>query len=487
MKNKIKNKIATLVMCAVVGIGTTFAETPFAGGTGTYNDPFLIETPAQLDSVRNHLDAHFALTSDLDMAGVEFRPIGRNAEGVGSVPFTGSLDGRDHIIRNLTIVDSAQDVALFSRIELAVEDSGQIAIQNLGLVNSNIYNRITAPAANRTATFVGTFIRGTMVNIFADSAEVVSSIGITGGLIATLQAGRLSESWFSGSVTAVGNIVGGLVGTSSGSGTLSGSIIENSYSTGSIQANTNVGGIVGNASHTSTIRNVWSSASVRANGNGNAGGIAGTITQQTRLETSVSLAPTIRSGNGNAFRIGTRGGTAAAFFVNNLALATTELWSGVLDQDTDTLITLVLAELDTVNGQSITMAQAQTQATFTTAPFAWDFEYIWKMNPNEPRLPVFIWQVDEENGYEPEPPPSSINPSLPASVAVSVSPNPTFGEVSIAIENAEIKQVLIFTMTGQQVFSTTHSEFNIEHLSRGIYVVHIITDVGNFVSRIIRR
>jgi len=492
MKNKIKNKIAALVMCAVVGIGTTFAETPFAGGTGTYNDPFLIETPTQLDNVRNHLDAHFALTNDLDMTGIEFRPIGRNDEGTGFVVFTGSLDGREHIIYNLTIVDSATSVGLFSRIQIAAEDSGQIVIQNLGLVNVSIYNRMAVGAGTHTGAFVGSLVRGTMINIFADDAEIISTIGITGGIVALMQTSRLSLGWFNGSVIASGGTVGGLAGSIGRiAAAYPGSIIENSYVMGHVEGTQNVGGVAGMVSQVSVVRNVWTSATVRGTLTAtatNVGGIASNTTVYSRIETSVSLAPSVRFGGLNVFRIANV--SANSTLANNFALSTTELWTSGGEGLADTLLPVARIGMDSVNGHSITMEQAQTQATFTTAPFAWDFENIWRMNQGGARLPIFIWQEGDEgedNGGGPEPPPSSINPDLPTSIAVSVSPNPTFGEVSIEIENAEIKQVLIFTMTGQQVFSTTQSEFNIEHLSRGIYVVHIVTDVGNFVSRIVRR
>ena len=39
----------------------------FAGGTGTWNDPYLIATAVQLDSMRHHPSLHFKLTADINM------------------------------------------------------------------------------------------------------------------------------------------------------------------------------------------------------------------------------------------------------------------------------------------------------------------------------------------------------------------------------------------------------------------------------------
>ena len=443
-------------------IAITVYEMLIDAGAGTRANPFIITTVEQMNQIRQLLGHHFLLANDLDMTDVEWHPI-----GVIGAPFTGSFDGGNHIIRNLTINDSAADVALFARVETA--DSGAIAIQNLGLVDAYIRNRTTA-AATRTGALVGWFRYGTILNVFADSTEVRSGGGNTGGLVGQMQTGRLSQSWFSGTVFGTGGLVGSAGRVAVGFG---GSIIEDSYMSGSVEGNANIGGVVGVFTWHSILRNVYTTATVRANAN-TAGGIAAMLTNHATISTSVSLAPSVRADGAAVFRIASGADTV---FFNNFALATMQLISG------ETATTVGRVGLDSVNGYSIPMIAAQMIQTYTTAPFAWDFENIWRMNPNDPRLPVFIWQVEEDDT-----PSSILNPIPPAaSVAVSVSPNPTFGEVSIEIENAEIKQVLIFTMTGQQVFSTTQSEFNIEHLSRGIYVVHIITDVGNFVSRIIRR
>ena len=41
--------------------------TPFAGGSGTSADPFIVTTPAMLDAVRDNLSSHFRLGNDIDL------------------------------------------------------------------------------------------------------------------------------------------------------------------------------------------------------------------------------------------------------------------------------------------------------------------------------------------------------------------------------------------------------------------------------------
>ncbi len=48
--------------------------------------------------MQNDLSGHYILTSDIDMTGLNFSPIGNN-----STPFSGIFDGNGHTISNLTI------------------------------------------------------------------------------------------------------------------------------------------------------------------------------------------------------------------------------------------------------------------------------------------------------------------------------------------------------------------------------------------------
>ncbi len=71
------------------------------GGTGEESDPYLIETDLQLNRVREALDKHYRIIADIDLDGFGgedgWVPIGSPDE-----PFTGSLDGGDHEVANLT-------------------------------------------------------------------------------------------------------------------------------------------------------------------------------------------------------------------------------------------------------------------------------------------------------------------------------------------------------------------------------------------------
>lgn len=77
------------------------------GGAGTQPDPYRIESAVELallakevNSGNDHDGEYFALTRDLDLAGLEWKPIGDRLN-----PFRGSFDGGRHTIFGLRVTD----------------------------------------------------------------------------------------------------------------------------------------------------------------------------------------------------------------------------------------------------------------------------------------------------------------------------------------------------------------------------------------------
>jgi hypothetical protein len=135
----------------------------FAGGSGTESSPYEISNAQHLSNIRFALDKHFLLIDDIDLAGIQWDPIGGNltmescGEGCGSwvidenAQFTGSLNGykdkdSNYTISNLsTLVDEndplyngfygenyIENFALFSAVENAT-------IKNVTLENVDLY------------------------------------------------------------------------------------------------------------------------------------------------------------------------------------------------------------------------------------------------------------------------------------------------------------------------------------------------------------
>jgi len=227
----------------------------FADGDGTSANPWIIETPEQLDLVRNYLgtgnnDKYFKLGCDIDLAdylapggagynaGAGWIPIGYEVDNTASLPgandfrFTGTFDGDNHVIKNLVIDTVQSGAGLFG----AVGTGG--VVKNLGLVDGEV------KGGDSVGGLVGYMNGGTIENCFT-SIRVIGSAAQIGGLVGyahSYRGANTIENCFSlGDVIGDAG-VGGLVGYSwSGQG----STIKDCYATGDVIGNFYVGGLVG--------------------------------------------------------------------------------------------------------------------------------------------------------------------------------------------------------------------------------------------------
>lgn len=104
----------------------------FDGGTGTTDDPYLISTAAQLNSIRENLNACYRLTTDIDLGfeawGIGWCPVGNCKGTVNSsgqwdgnicldTVFTGQFDGSGHSISHMVcIYPDKHCIGLFSHL-----------------------------------------------------------------------------------------------------------------------------------------------------------------------------------------------------------------------------------------------------------------------------------------------------------------------------------------------------------------------------------
>jgi hypothetical protein len=204
----------------------------------------------ELQSMQNNLDGDYYLVRDIYCentsswnGGAGFIPIGNWVD-----PFTGSLDGQEHMINELYINNDQKNTGLFGKLENAEISNLKIVVdlitgekKNLGGVSGEIIS----------STITNVHVRG---NITGDKKE-------SGGIGGSIDDTTISRcSYGDGTVTGDRKSVGGLVGTSDNS------LIENSFSTGDVVGNKEyVGGLVGSMSDT-TIINCYSSGNVISSG-----------------------------------------------------------------------------------------------------------------------------------------------------------------------------------------------------------------------------
>ena len=268
----------------------------FAGGSGTEEDPYLVETADQLDEVRDYLDAHFRQMADINL-GVAPWNAGDRWEPIGSFGtdnnFTGSFDGRGYTISNLTIsrpTTTSQGLfgyvkdASLSNLNLldvdirAASISGRLAasikdsvVENV-TVTGAVVSSLTEPytAIGGLAGEMGT----SALHHIAITATVQGRTTV-GGLLGRTLGGVIHHAHAVGSVVGQGDSIGGLVGYL-GEGV---PIVSNSYSHAAVTGADYVGGLVGK-NYTGAVHRAYSTGLVTGTG-GNVGGLLGSSGDRT--------------------------------------------------------------------------------------------------------------------------------------------------------------------------------------------------------------
>ena len=270
------------ILISVFAISVSHAQ--FAGGSGTVEDPYQIETVDQLQEIRNHLDRHFIQIADIDASdtqnwffGQGFNPIGNESE-----PFVGSFNGNGFEINSLFISRTTLDNGLFGYVGNAVLEN--ITVADLNYSGHNHIGGLVGRADGDQ----------TIIHNSTTSGKITASGWRVGGLVGKLRGGaKITKSSSSVTILSEHRFIGGLVGASFYSH------IENSFATGNINGFSEVGGLVGSAS--GLIIGSYASGNVIANAR-RAGGLVGWLLGI--VEDSYSL--------GNSFGLDAVGGLAGA-------------------------------------------------------------------------------------------------------------------------------------------------------------------------------
>ena len=322
---------------------TTPLQAQYEGGTGTAENPYLINTAEQMNEIGNNpddWDKHFKLTADIDMndlAGIDYNII---------ETFTGKFDGNNFTISNFNLSLTRQsNTGLFGYV------SGEI--KDLGLLDPNIF-----VLGDTVGSLAGHLFQGIIINCYARRASVSGS-NIIGGLVG-LNTGRITNCYSTGRIS--GDVfVGGLVGEV-GDGT-----VARCFSRADVFGNGEVGGLVGKTLHEgSEITNCYATGSVE--GGTYVGGLVGQVEQ------------------GNTYKCYSAGSVSGNRYVGGLVgnirvlgIVSRSLWdTQTSGQPTDD------------GGIGKTTEEMKTISTFTS--LGWDFWDVWTMCEGT-NYPVFLWQI----------------------------------------------------------------------------------------------
>ena len=385
----------------------------FAGGTGLVADPYIIQDIYGLQGIASSttlLSKAYQLGNDIDASvtanwngGAGFNPV-----GTSSAPFTGTLEGANYAINDLTIAN-ANAAGLFAY-------TSQATIQNIGLTNINIMGAAGATtggfvayaqdyttfdnvyltgsiysADNTTGGIAGFLYGNSTISNSYNAADVIGVNGQVGGLVGhVLQNASISNSYNTGAISG-GHNVGGLAGQNDGlitqsyntgnvistpdinnNGNKVGGIaavnygtITNSYNTGSVTGTSIVGGLVGETETSSVITNSYNNGAVT--GADSVGGITGYV-----ASSSTDVSNNYNSGyvtGGNVYT----GGLVGAIDNGSLANYATIFSHNYWDQDTSGSTSGVGGGLTLSGITAEHTSQMMTQSTFS----GWNFTSPW--------------------------------------------------------------------------------------------------------------
>jgi hypothetical protein len=233
------------------------------------NNPIIITTAAQLDSVRDGLEKFYKLGSNVDLTsylangGAGYAKWGTSgwAPIGGNIGFRGGFDGAGYKITGLWVNRPNGQAGLF-------DYTWGATIKNLGVE--------IAAAGVKGNSYTGGLVGRLMNNSSIERCYVAGNISATGsyvgGLAGDQSGGSIDHCYTIGYVTTTGTSVGGLVGYQSDG------IITNCYSTANVEGYNTAGGLVGyiNAYNSDSITNCYATGNVTISVN-HAGGLIGYI------------------------------------------------------------------------------------------------------------------------------------------------------------------------------------------------------------------
>ncbi|MBU9723244.1 MULTISPECIES: Ig-like domain-containing protein [Bacillaceae] len=226
------------------------ATTSTANNSSTSNTPIIITNAEGLNAIRDNLDRDYILGADIDLTSYpNWEPIGNFSS---DNRFTGNFDGAGYKITNLNIDRQSQDyVGLFGYVENGV-------IKNVTLENVNVKGK------NNVGGIVALLdgVNSQLENVHISGSVVGGSY--LGGLVGYVKFGSIQKSSSSASVTCLQEYncyaTGGLVGDIIPSNTSP--TINESFATGDVTGVSRVGGLAGVVGQRVIVKNSFASGKV---------------------------------------------------------------------------------------------------------------------------------------------------------------------------------------------------------------------------------
>ena len=237
------------------------------GGDGSVGNPYVIATDLELFAVHTYLTCNYILEADLDIQNGFVYPQGRAFPPIGGPNgFQGTFDGNGHTLSDWTYggTGANESVGLFSFINGGT-------VKNLKISSFNLSGTADAGALageSSSATITNVTTSGVINGVGSD----FSGVSRVGGLIGRANGGAITSCASDATVTGTDAAVGGLVGFKP-----AGAVSNSSASGAASVHGGNVGGLFGFLLKRATVTNCFATGSVTLEESGIAGGFAGQV------------------------------------------------------------------------------------------------------------------------------------------------------------------------------------------------------------------
>lgn len=426
----------------------------FAGGDGTKDNPYTIQTAMQLDNMRfvdwykvveNKQKVYFKLIDDIDLKGMDWEPVRSTAPYCHAI-----FDGNNHIVKNMYSCGYAY-ASLFGVL------CG--SCKNLGLVDVTIES--CGQGAGAFTGYVG------MKDPLSES-----------------ELGFIENCYSSGNVSAT-NAAGGIAGNIGKSFSGQSSYIKDCYSTCNVSATRGTssggysGGIVGIVWNNGVLKNTYATGDINAVNGFGSGGIVGY--SLNNIENCFAINTSITNASEGPI------GRIAAKMIHN----GTYQPQGINCFGADNIIldnggtTIPPSHFEMVNnnepydGITKTLAELQNPTTYNGL---WDMENTWSFT-GDCKFPLLKW-VCERNDCD------DINGHAGIDNITNSCDNIRFSvsDGILHIEtNENIQSCQIYNLSGICLFnsSSTSQAINVRLESENMVIVKIILNDKTFVSKVI--
>lgn len=425
----------------------------FAGGDGTKENPYLIQTALQLDNIRfvdwnkvveNKQKVYFKLIDDIDLKGMDWEPIRSTAPYCHAI-----FDGNDHIIKNMNSCGYVY-ASLFGVL------CG--ACKNLGLIDVNIESP------------------GQGVGAFAGYVGLKTPLSEN-------EIGTIECCFSSGTISA-SNAVGGIAGNIGKNFSEHTSYIKDCYSTCNVSTTRGTsnggfcGGIVGYARNKSTLKNSYATGEIIAINGFGSGGIVGY--SEENIENCFALNSSIsNASDGPIGRIAAKmvyNGTYQPQGINCFGSDNI-----ILDNGGTTIPPSHFGNVgnnEPYDGITKTLAALQAPSTYNGL---WDMENIWSFTDNC-KYPLLKWvceryDCDKINGH------AGIDDITPNKDEVRISASN--GILHIEADE-QIQSCEIYNLSGGCIFNSvsTAQTIDINLNSEKFVIVKMVLNDKTIVSKV---